>query len=438
MDNAQLGNSELGNFQLGDGGSSTPPDFEVTVENTLTASGTLATNVQKNLTLTNTLTVAQDIFLPTIFVVSLANTLTASQTIANNKVISRNITNTSDVSHLVFVNSPRVLSVSSQAYLVQTINGVNATFVVSVTNSLSAYQIINARQGIYTVSITNTLSASQAIIIRDRIVIVTIENTLTVRQRINMAYPIFLMNTLTVAQTIASHKELVRNVVQIVSVSNIYTPSKDITRNLADHLQISNIYSKAGSVWSRNLSDFLVLTDVFRTSILVDESGYTPTYPAGPGVPPVVIPKHPVSTGTPLLSRNKTTIESPVGTIILPAPELGDSFSPKVTVNVKKTVTGKIYTYVKTNLNDKFIFSWVLGLYKALELKAYIDANVNDSNFYKNYYTLYLWNGEIWKAKIISVEIPLTFESVWQNSGNNNAELEKVTVSIQFEGSKIL
>ncbi len=438
MDDSQLGNSELGDFQLGDVQGSIPPSFEVTVENTLDVSQTLLINLIKNVSITNTSDISQLVFLPSIFVVSISNTLNISQTIAMNKALTTHITNTLNISHLPFVNSPRVLSVSNQGVLNQIINVTNATFTVIVSNSLTIDHFIIARQGIFIVSINNTANISQNIIIRDRIFIVSITQNLDILSRINLTYKTSVTTTADILQSINNYKELVRNMVQMVSVTNTFTNNRDITRNLENHLNISNVLDKSGTTWNFQLSDYITLTDVFRVAILVDDSGYTPTFPAGPGIPPVIIPRHPVVTGVPLLARNKTTIESNIGSIILPTPELGDIFTPKVVVNIKKTVSGKIYTYIKTNPADKFTLTWVLGLYKALELQAYLKANIQSPNYKTSFFTLYLWNGEIWKAKMVSNDIPITFESRWQNSENNLSELEKVTVSIQFEGTKQL
>jgi len=381
MSDSELGNSELGRFQLGDTGLSGPPDFTVIV--------------------TNSFTVSQVIILA-------------------NHIITVSITNSASVSQLVFVNSPVIVSVSNQAYVQQFIVITNATFIVSVSNSALISQAINARNGIFRVALTNTINVAQNIIIRDVIVIVSLANSLNATQRINSEYRLPVTNSANVTQIFDHTRFINQAFSNEMTLADTFEVERNVNLILRDTPTLLDSYTFTGSI-ERDLENIEILTDIFRAAILI-----------GPGGLP-----HPIVTGIPVLSSTQTLIESKSLTspssIILPAAEFGDTFAPKLQNTLKKTVTGKIYTYIKTNQASKISLTFTIGLKKALELQVFLKTND-----FKSFYTLSLWNGEIWSVKIISSDInsaltTLSHEGRWQGG-----EIDKMSVTVDFEGVKLL
>lgn len=428
---------DVNNFELGM--NSNYIDFETTFPN-----GTHITQIcievffksitsnTVNVSVTNTLTVNQ--IIENWRNVSVINTADTDQTIYNWRSIA--ITNTAYISHYAFVNSPRVVSVSNQGYIAQTYELIKATFYVSVANTLDANQYISARQGLYKFNIVSSANISSNFIPRDLTFSFSLTQNLNVTQKINLEIDITVISTADISQTYKFEND--KNLFDRQNLTNTFSFSHETYQLISDVNILTNTYTHSGT-YERDISQIQILKDIYRQVIVVSDSGYSyDPYPVGPGQPPIVILPHPVVSGTPVVSATQTILESSQATVILPAAEYGDTFAAKVETTVKKTMTGKIFTYNKTNEFDKFTLTWVLGLKKALELASVIEQNIQTGLGVFNFYVLTLWNGEIWYTKIVSTNIPITHEGRWQNSDNNNSEIEKMNVSIDFEGYRLL
>ncbi len=62
-------------------------------------------------------------------------------------------------------------------------------------------------------------------------------------------------------------------------------------------------------------------------------------------------------------------------TTFLPNPQLGDSVSPKGSIDFRRSMNGTKYTYVKSrDARRKCLWTFQISQHKALELQAFFDA----------------------------------------------------------------
>jgi len=418
--------------------------FQVSVTNTLTATQTIRPSFTTNLNVANTFTATQTIVssrpiinvnyestliatqgnsseISFLFTVDVTNTLTASQ--SNSIVFVRGflvfVNNTASANQAFKILSPLVVTVTNSALVSQVVVGVNATFYVTASGTANVTQIAFGKNSTFTIVIDSTANVHQNFIRRDLTFIVSLGNTFTVRQRINKDYEVRVSSTADITQTSLTKRFTSQIIIQTGILTDIfdYTRSPDFI--IEDPQTLLDSYTHSGN-YKRNFSHQQTLKDTYRSALVSNFTG------------------QPSATGTPIISPTQTTIESLYGSIILPAAEYGDTFNAKVVNTIKRSMTGKIYTYIRTNASDKFTLTWVLSYAKALEFEAYFKNNLNHTNLATNYYTLGLWNGDIWQAKLISIEMPQTFEGRWQNTHSLKSDVEKVTVTASFEGVQIL
>lgn len=67
-------------------------------------------------------------------------------------------------------------------------------------------------------------------------------------------------------------------------------------------------------------------------------------------------------------------------TIMLPNPQLGNLFNNDIDVNIRNSMSGEIYSYIKTNDQVKISWDLLLTREKSLELETFIE-----------YYCSYEW-----------------------------------------------
>ena len=103
---------------------------------------------------------------------------------------------------------------------------------------------------------------------------------------------------------------------------------------------------------------------------------------------------------------------------VLPNPEFNDTEALTVEVSTKRTITGAVFTYVKTkNARRKLLFRLRLDRLKALELRAFIQS------YYKSDILITDHNGVLWVGKFSSN--PFEIES-------NNRD----SIQLEFEAIK--
>lgn len=113
-------------------------------------------------------------------------------------------------------------------------------------------------------------------------------------------------------------------------------------------------------------------------------------------------------------------------TVVLPSPKDGDSQAPAQSINVKQSMNGTLYSYVKSNARSKLQYSLTLSRMKALELRAFIQA------YYRAQIRLTNHEGEVWDV-YLTVN-PFEFSSLSRSSDPGNATVE---ITLQLEGTLV-
>lgn len=108
-------------------------------------------------------------------------------------------------------------------------------------------------------------------------------------------------------------------------------------------------------------------------------------------------------------------------TTILPNPDFNDSEALTDEINIRRSMNGTLYTYVKTkNQRRKLVFALRLDRMKGLELRAFLRA------YYRSKIKLTDHLDQIWLGNITSN--PFALET---GSG------ERQTIQLEFEGCEI-
>jgi len=114
-------------------------------------------------------------------------------------------------------------------------------------------------------------------------------------------------------------------------------------------------------------------------------------------------------------------IQAPVPNIetttVLPSPKFSDSQSPQNEVDVKQSMNGTLYSYVKSNARHQLRYDLTLSRMKALELRAFIQS------YYRAKIRLTNHLGEVWDGYLTSN--PFEF---------NGAARGVTTITLEFEG----
>lgn len=112
-------------------------------------------------------------------------------------------------------------------------------------------------------------------------------------------------------------------------------------------------------------------------------------------------------------------------TTLLPNPEFGDSENLAGTVEIKRSMNGEIYSYVKSrDGRQKFIWEFRLTRHKALELREFFNA------YHSSDIRITTTDGSILTGKFTSN--PFEFETV--NRSLFSPGREMVRLQIEFEG----
>lgn len=108
-------------------------------------------------------------------------------------------------------------------------------------------------------------------------------------------------------------------------------------------------------------------------------------------------------------------------TILLPSANLGDYISPQVKVNIRNSMSGIIYSTIKTNNRLKLEFDLSITQAKARELDQF-------NEFYNALpWRFYDWNDTLYKVFLTTNPLQFT-----------NVSVSSVSVRLEFEGVKIV
>jgi hypothetical protein len=121
-------------------------------------------------------------------------------------------------------------------------------------------------------------------------------------------------------------------------------------------------------------------------------------------------------------------LRSDSGTITLPPPQFSDVEGLSHKVNLKRSMNGRTYTYIKSCDTRKLKYTFWLSRFKAEELRRWIIKSSSQEVLMSN------WKAERWIVKITLNPVDFEFQGVWSGTGSNR---EKVAVTLDFEGVKL-
>lgn len=115
----------------------------------------------------------------------------------------------------------------------------------------------------------------------------------------------------------------------------------------------------------------------------------------------------------------------PALSIVLPCPQFDDSVSFQGTIDLKRSMSGVTYTYVKQTNTSKIKYDFLLWTNKYLELRHFL------LNYSSEVMTLANWKGENWLVTLTNNPVQFTAVARAQSRG------EQYTVTLEFEGIRI-
>lgn len=113
---------------------------------------------------------------------------------------------------------------------------------------------------------------------------------------------------------------------------------------------------------------------------------------------------------------------TPQSSVTLPNPQLGDTDSQDVVLNVKRAISGVKYTHIKRNSQRVLTFDLLLTRAKAQELQLFVEY------YYGEEMRLFDWRDRIWKGIWEAPEFILVPDRI----------NEYTTVAVSFRGQQIV
>jgi hypothetical protein len=218
----------------------------------------------------------------------------------------------------------------------------------------------------------------------------TVVQTLVYAQTAYRVYPVY--QTLAYAQTAVGIRVHVQKVIQTFSMTQNATHSGTFARSIVQ--------------------------------TYVPYQGGTKQLPiVGPGEPltyfnpPVTVFKAP--------PKCYVILQSPSYSLTLPCPQLGDTQNYTGTINLKRTMTGDTFTYIRRSQINTLRYTFWLGRQKTLEVEDFV------KNYGDEILSLFNWKGEHWKVNITSTPFEFIGKERYQPQG------ERYEVSFEFTGIKV-
>lgn len=194
--------------------------------------------------------------------------------------------------------------------------------------------------------------------------------------------------------------------VERVNLTKIYH------RTITDHLVFTETIPKLPRTFARGITDWLVFYDHDIPTQL-----------------PLYIDGVPVQITLPVVTITKITktviLQSKSGAVVLPVPEFNDTDESGDTINLKRTMTGIFYTYVKTSQTRILNYDFVLGRAKALELRRFVAVSLSQLIYLQN------WKGELYVGQFVNNPVSFVTAGRYAKGG------ERVTVTLNFEGIRL-
>jgi hypothetical protein len=275
----------------------------------------------------------------------------------------RKLTSTVSVSHAIRdVGDPNRQSVTSNVIVVQPISQRNT----------------NPRR-----TLTHTVNVNQRVQLLER----ELKPVITVTQKINWSRTMRLRETLVLDDGAIGTKAYDRTVIDTITFAD------QATRNITA---------------IRNLQQKLFLPDSYYEKPI--------TLRPGSLIIPVVVG---------VKMQKFVTIQSRNKSILLPAPEFDDSEANIASVDVKRSITGVTYTFVKSTGRRKLNWPFKLPLVKAIELKQFLIECMSEP------VTILDWKGGQWYGVVTTNPFELS------TGGRYSRQQEMIEIELEFEAYKI-
>lgn len=110
-------------------------------------------------------------------------------------------------------------------------------------------------------------------------------------------------------------------------------------------------------------------------------------------------------------------------TSVFPSPKFGDGEAPRLSIDVKQSMNGTTYSYVKSSARSRLQYTLTLSRMKALELRDFIQA------YYRAKVQLTNHKGEVWDGYFVSN--PFEFNTDGKSSQPGGANQ---AITIDFDG----
>ncbi len=284
----------------------------------------------------------------------------------------------------------------------------NGTQPVGAVGSFSA-----TCTGVFNRTITQTLNITQNLGRKKPTEIfqtlITLEQIVEVRR--------IRFGAITETLTLTQDAEAKRPVAQHLVFSQSATVTKVKSLTVSQTLSLTQTAGRQATIY-RTVTDTLVLNPpLIRRTGLVGSQGQS-------GLTAFQYTVNPASF---ILVPNKCLVilSVPGRSIILPCPQFGDSNAYQGTVNLKRTMTGDTFTYIRKVDLEKVSYTFHIGTYKAIELKDFL------LNFSDKQMTLINWLGETWFVNLANNPYEFNAAGRWQNKG------ERYEITLEFEGVKV-
>ena len=185
----------------------------------------------------------------------------------------------------------------------------------------------------------------------------------------------------------------------------------------SNSLNLIQVVSLAGSLFNRSALNQLnctqqALYNIIASKLIVQDIGCS----------------HFV-VGTPLRGKKYILLQAPFdclqASVVLPAPLFSDTENLISNLNLKRSMNGETYTYIKSSDVRILRYTFRLTRGKSLEVeeffRSYNSAEIKMQN----------WKGEIWKVNVITNPIDFV------QTGRDAPTEDRTDVSLEFEGVKL-
>lgn len=129
------------------------------------------------------------------------------------------------------------------------------------------------------------------------------------------------------------------------------------------------------------------------------------------------------------MTEIKAPFPNPKVTILLPNPRFDDARATEATVQIKKTMTGRTISYVKSSDRVRIILPFMLTRMKSLELEAFLKA------YQSAHWRLTLYDASEWDVQLIGQ--PVTRVAVGRAGDYGATGKESIEVTLTLSGKRL-